>query len=76
MFFYEIMRSRVLFVYRQCSKYLSYFYVMLILIDVKDNTSDTASESSSLDLDFFALSTTQPSDGKSGMSSQQPARFM
>jgi len=42
---------------------------MLVSIDVKDNASDTASESSSLDLDFFAPSTTQPSDGKSGTSS-------
>ena len=41
----------------------------LVLIDVKDNVSDTASESSSLDLDFFAPSIAQPSDGKTGMSS-------
>ncbi|KAJ7365299.1 hypothetical protein OS493_005403 [Desmophyllum pertusum] len=33
--------------------------------DIKDNASDTASGSSSLDLDFFAPSTTQPSNGKS-----------
>ncbi|XP_020603486.1 uncharacterized protein LOC110042451 [Orbicella faveolata] len=32
--------------------------------DIKDNVSDTTSESSSLDLDFFAPSTTQPSEGK------------
>lgn len=42
---------------------------MLALIDVKDNVSDTASESSrsSLDLEFFAPSTSQPSDAKSGL---------
>lgn len=42
---------------------------MLAFIDVKDNVSDTASESSrsSLDLEFFAPSTSQPSDAKSGL---------
>ena len=40
---------------------------MFVLIDVKDNVSDTTSESSSLDLDFFAPSTTQPSEGKPGI---------
>ena len=39
---------------------------MLILIDVKDNISDTTSESSSLDLDFFAPSISQPQGGKTG----------
>ena len=39
------------------------------MIDVKDNVSDTASESSrsSLDLEFFAPSTSQLSDAKSGL---------
>lgn len=40
---------------------------MFVLIDIKDNVSDTTSESSSLDLDFFAPSTTQPSEGKPGI---------
>lgn len=44
--------------------------VGLVLIDVKDNVSDTVSESSSLDLDFFAPSIAQPSDGKTGISYQ------
>ena len=39
---------------------------MLILIDVKENISDTTSESSSLDLDFFAPSISQPQEGKTG----------
>lgn len=39
-------------------------YLVFVLIDIKDNVSDTTSESSSLDLDFFAPSTTQPSEGK------------
>ena len=40
--------------------------VVFVLIDIKDNVSDTTSESSSLDLDFFAPSTTQSSEGKPG----------
>ena len=40
---------------------------MFVLIDIKDNVSDTTSESSSLDLDFFAPSTTQASEGKPGI---------
>lgn len=40
--------------------------MFLLILDIKDNVSDTTSESSSLDLDFFAPSTTQPSEGKPG----------
>lgn len=42
-------------------------YIVFVLIDIKDNVSDTTSESSSLNLDFFAPSTTQPSEGKPGI---------
>ena len=40
---------------------------MFVLTDIRDNVSDTTSESSSLDLDFFAPNTTQPSEGKPGV---------